>query len=51
MVVEEIKKQQTGIRSSHNGLDSGDNSAAEGYMKEADKSLSGGQAKMHVGDQ
>ena len=32
-------------------LDSGDNTAAaEGYMKEADKSLSEGQAKMHLGE-
>jgi hypothetical protein len=31
-------------------LDSGDNAAAEGYMKEADKSLSEGQVKMHLGE-
>jgi hypothetical protein len=31
-------------------LDSGDDTAAEGYMKEADKSLSAGQAKMHLGE-
>jgi cellobiose-specific phosphotransferase system component IIA len=31
-------------------LDSGDNAAAEGYMKEADKNLSEGQAKMHLGE-
>ena len=31
-------------------LDSGDDTAAEGYMKEADKGLSAGQAKMHLGE-
>ena len=31
-------------------LDSGDNAAAEGYMKEADNSLSEGEAKMHLGE-
>ena len=30
-------------------LDSEDNAAAEGYLKEADKSLSG-EAKMHIGE-
>ena len=30
-------------------LDSGDNAAAEGYLKEADNSTSG-EAKMHVGE-
>ena len=31
-------------------LDSGDKAAAEGYMKEADKTLSEGQAKMHLSE-
>jgi FlaG/FlaF family flagellin (archaellin) len=31
-------------------LDSGDNAAAEGYLKEADNSLSEGEAKMHIGE-
>ena len=31
-------------------LESGDNAAAEGYMKEADKTLSAGEAKMHLGE-
>lgn len=31
-------------------LDSGDNAAAEGYLQEADNSLSGGEAKMHIGE-
>jgi hypothetical protein len=31
-------------------LDSGDKAAAEGYMKEADKTLSEGEAKMHLGE-
>jgi hypothetical protein len=31
-------------------LEAGDNAAAEGYMKEADKNLSDGQAKMHLGE-
>jgi hypothetical protein len=31
-------------------LDSGENAAAEGYLKEADNSLSGGEAKMHIGE-
>jgi cellobiose-specific phosphotransferase system component IIA len=31
-------------------LESGDNAAAEGYMKEADKTLSEGEAKMHLGE-
>jgi cellobiose-specific phosphotransferase system component IIA len=31
-------------------LDSGDNAAAEGYMKEADKALPEGEAKMHLGE-
>ena len=31
-------------------LESGDKAAAEGYMKEADKTLSEGQAKMHLSE-
>jgi hypothetical protein len=31
-------------------LDSGDKAAAEGYMKEADKTLSEGEAKTHLGE-
>ena len=31
-------------------LESGDNAAAEGSMKEADKTLSEGEAKMHLGE-
>jgi hypothetical protein len=31
-------------------LESGDNAAAEGYMKEADKTLPEGEAKMHLGE-
>jgi FlaG/FlaF family flagellin (archaellin) len=31
-------------------LDSGDSAAAEGYLKEADNSLSQGEAKMHIGE-
>lgn len=31
-------------------LESGDNAAAEGAMKEADKTLSEGEAKMHLGE-
>ena len=31
-------------------LESGDNAAAEGYMKEADKTLSEGAAKMHLSE-
>jgi cellobiose-specific phosphotransferase system component IIA len=31
-------------------LESGDNAAAEGYMKEADKTLPEGQAKMHLSE-
>jgi cellobiose-specific phosphotransferase system component IIA len=31
-------------------LESGDNAAAEGYMKEADKTISEGQAKTHLSE-
>src|SRR5215211_355749 len=31
-------------------LESGDNAAAEGWMKEADKTLPEGEAKMHLGE-
>ena len=31
-------------------LESGDNAAAEGYMKEADKTLSEGEAKTHLNE-
>jgi len=31
-------------------LESGDSAAADGYMKEADKTLSEGEAKMHLGE-
>jgi hypothetical protein len=31
-------------------LDSGDNAVAEAALKEADNSLSGGEAKMHIGE-
>jgi hypothetical protein len=31
-------------------LESGDNAVAEGSLKEADSSISGGEAKMHIGE-